>query len=326
VAQAGGLPRAVGPFGREEKVRGLFLRRFAILIPTILGAITLVFFFLHMIPGDPVEVMLGETAQQADKERLREELGLNLPLYVQYGHFLTRIARGDLGESYFYRRPVAQVIAERIPATVELALVAFVVASLIAIPLGIIAALREGTTVDNLSVLFSLVGVSMPNFWLGPLLIILFSLTLGWFPVSGRTGVASLVLPAVTLGIALAALLSRMTRASLLERLGEDYLTVARAKGLPEWKVILKHALRNALIPVITVMGLQIGVLLSGAIITENVFAWPGIGTLLINAIEARDYPIVQGCVLLISLSYVIVNLVTDLVYSLADPRIRLRG
>jgi peptide/nickel transport system permease protein len=199
-------------------VRRFLLRRLAILIPTVLGAITLVFFFLHMIPGDPVEVMLGETAQQADKERLREELGLNLPLYVQYGHFLTRIARADLGESYFYRRPVVQVIAERIPATVELALVAFVVAGLIAIPLGIIAALREGTIVDNLSVLFSLVGVSMPNFWLGPLLIILFSLTLGWFPVSGRTGVASLVLPAVTLGIALAALLSRMTRASLLDR------------------------------------------------------------------------------------------------------------
>jgi len=307
-------------------MRGFFLRRLAILIPTVLGAITLVFFFLHMIPGDPVEVMLGETAQQADKERLREELGLNLPLHVQYGNFLIKIAHGDLGESYFYRRPVSQVIAERIPATLELALVAFVVAGLIAIPLGIISALREGTTVDNLSVLFSLVGVSMPNFWLGPLLIILFSLKLGWFPVSGRTGVASLVLPAVTLGIALAALLSRMTRASLLERLGEDYLTVARAKGLPEWKVILKHALRNALIPIITVMGLQIGVLLSGAIITENVFAWPGIGTLLINSIEARDYPMVQGCVLLISLSYVVVNLGTDLVYGLADPRIRLRS
>jgi len=307
-------------------MRGFFLRRLAILIPTVLGAITLVFFFLHMIPGDPVEVMLGETAQQADKERLREELGLNLPLHVQYGNFLIKISHGDLGESYFYRRPVSQVIAERIPATLELALVAFVVAGLIAIPLGIISALREGTTVDNLSVLFSLVGVSMPNFWLGPLLIILFSLKLGWFPVSGRTGVASLVLPAVTLGIALAALLSRMTRASLLERLGEDYLTVARAKGLPEWKVILKHALRNALIPIITVMGLQIGVLLSGAIITENVFAWPGIGTLLINSIEARDYPMVQGCVLLISLSYVVVNLGTDLVYGLADPRIRLRS
>jgi len=307
-------------------MRGFFLRRMALVIPTIVGAVTLVFFFLHMIPGDPVEVMLGETAQQADKENLREELGLNLPLYVQYGRFMAGVAQGDLGESYFYRRPVAQVIADRVPATVELALAAFLVAGLIAIPLGIVAALREGTAVDNASVLFSLVGVSMPNFWLGPLLIILFSIQLGWFPVSGRGGVGSLVLPAITLGTALAAVLSRMTRASLLERLGEDYLTVARAKGLPEWKVILKHALRNALIPIITVMGLQFGALLSGAIITENVFSWPGIGTLLINAITARDYPLVQGCVLFITFSYVFVNLVTDLLYGWVDPRIRVRG
>lgn len=307
-------------------MRGFFLRRLAVVIPTVIGAVTLVFFFLHMIPGDPVEVMLGETAQQADKERLRQELGLNQPLYVQYGRFMAGIVQGDLGGSYFYRRPVVQVIAERVPATVELALAAFLVAGLIAIPLGIIAALREGTAVDNAAVLFSLVGVSLPNFWLGPLLIILFSIKLGWFPVSGKAGLASLVLPAITLGAAFAAILSRMTRASLLERLGEDYLTVARAKGLPEWKVILKHALRNALIPIITVMGLQIGALLSGAIITENVFSWPGIGTLLINAIEARDYPLVQGCILFISLSYVFVNLLTDLFYGWADPRIRVKG
>jgi len=307
-------------------MRGFFLRRLAVVIPTVIGAVTLVFFFLHMIPGDPVEVMLGETAQQADKERLRQELGLNQPLFVQYGRFMAGIVQGDLGGSYFYRRPVVQVIAERVPATVELALAAFLVAGLIAIPLGIIAALREGTAVDNAAVLFSLVGVSLPNFWLGPLLIILFSIKLGWFPVSGKAGLASLVLPAITLGAAFAAILSRMTRASLLERLGEDYLTVARAKGLPEWKVILKHALRNALIPIITVMGLQIGALLSGAIITENVFSWPGIGTLLINAIEARDYPLVQGCILFISLSYVLVNLLTDLFSGWADPRIRLKG
>jgi peptide/nickel transport system permease protein len=306
-------------------IRGFFVRRLAILVPTVLGAVTLVFFFLHLIPGDPVEVMLGETAQQADKEQLRKELGLNLPVHMQYGRFITGVFQGDLGDSYFYRRPVTQVIAERAPATVELAMAAFLVAGLIAIPLGIVAALREGTTVDNASVLFSLLGVSMPNFWLGPLLIILFSIKLGWFPVSGRGGVGSLVLPAITLGTALAAILSRMTRASLLERLGEDYLTVARAKGLPEWKVILKHALRNALIPVITVMGLQFGALLSGAIITENVFSWPGIGTLLINAIEARDYPLVQGCILFITLSYVLVNLLTDLLYGWVDPRIRLR-
>jgi peptide/nickel transport system permease protein len=307
-------------------MRGFFMRRLALVIPTVLGAVTLVFFFLHMIPGDPVEVMLGETAQQADKEQLREELGLTLPLHIQYGRFITGVFKGNLGDSFFYRRPVTQVIAERAPATVELALAAFLVAGLIAIPLGIIAALREGTAVDNASVLFSLLGVSIPNFWLGPLLIILFSITLGWFPVSGREGVGSIVLPAITLGTALAAILSRMTRASLLDRLGEDYLTVARAKGLPEWKVILKHALRNALIPVITVMGLQFGALLSGAIITENVFSWPGIGTLLINAIEARDYPLVQGCILFITLSYVLVNLLTDLFYGWVDPRIRLRG
>jgi peptide/nickel transport system permease protein len=233
------------------------------------------------------------------------------------------IVQGDLGDSYFYRRPVTRVIAERVPATIELALAALLVAGLIAIPLGIVAALRENTVLDNASVLFSLLGVSMPNFWLGPLLIILFSIELGWFPVSGRGGLGNLVLPAVTLGTALAAILSRMTRSSLLERLGEEYLNVARAKGLPEWKVILKHAMRNALIPIITVMGLQFGALLSGAIITENVFSWPGIGTLLINAIEARDYPLVQGCVLFISLSYVLVNLLTDLFYGWVDPRIR---
>lgn len=272
-----------------------------------------------------MELMLGETAQQADKDQLRKDLGLNLPLHIQYRQFITGIFQGHLGESYFYRRPVTQVIAERVPATLELALAAFLIAGLIAIPLGIVAALREGTAVDNASVLFSLLGVSIPNFWLGPLLIILFSIQLGWFPVSGRGGVGSLVLPAITLGTALAAILSRMTRASLLERLGEDYLTVARAKGLSEWKVILKHALRNALIPVITVMGLQFGALLSGAIITENVFSWPGIGTLLINAIEARDYPLIQGCILFITLSYVLVNLLTDLIYGWVDPRIRLR-
>ncbi len=307
-------------------MRGYFLRRLLILIPTVIGAVTLVFFFLHMIPGDPVEVMLGETAQQADKEKLREELGLNLPLHIQYGRFVMGALRGDLGDSYFYRRPVVRVIAERVPATFELALAAFLVAGLIAIPLGIVSALREGTALDSASALFSLLGVSMPNFWLGPLLIILFSLKLGWFPVSGRGGLGSLVLPAVTLGTALAAILSRMTRSSLLERLGEDYLNVARAKGLPEWKVILKHALRNALIPIITIMGLQFGALLSGAIITENVFSWPGVGTLLINAIEARDYPLVQGCVLFISLSYVLVNLLTDLLYGWVDPRIRFGG
>jgi len=307
-------------------VRGFFFRRTLVTVPTVLGALTLVFFFLHIVPGDPVEAMLGESARAVEKERLRHELGLDLPLIAQYFKFLGGIATGDLGESYFYRRPVTAVIAERVPATLELAVASLFVAGIIAFPLGIIAALREGTALDALSMLFALIGISMPNFWLGPLLIILFSIKLGWFPVSGRDGFSSLVLPALTLGTALAALLSRMTRSSLLEVLGEEYLTVARAKGLPERKVILKHALRNALIPIVTVLGLQFGALLSGAIITENVFSWPGIGTLLITAVEARDYPLVQGCVLFISLAYVAVNLAVDLLYGFIDPRIRYGG
>jgi len=307
-------------------VKGFFLRRTLITAPTVLGALTLVFFFLHIVPGDPVEAMLGESARAVEKERLRHELGLDLPLAAQYLKFLKGIATGDLGESYFFRRPVAEVIAERVPATLELAVASLFVAGIIALPLGILAALREGTALDALSMLFALIGVSMPNFWLGPLLIILFSIKLGWFPVSGRSGLGSLVLPALTLGTALAALLSRMTRSSLLEVLGEEYLTVARAKGLPERRVILKHALRNALIPIVTVLGLQFGALLSGAIITENVFSWPGIGTLLITAVEARDYPLVQGCVLFISIVYVAVNLAVDLLYGFIDPRIRYGG
>ena len=307
-------------------MKGFFLRRTLITAPTVLGALTLVFFFLHIVPGDPVEAMLGESARAVEKERLRHELGLDLPLAAQYLKFLKGIATGDLGESYFFRRPVAEVIAERVPATLELAVASLFVAGIIALPLGILAALREGTALDALSMLFALIGVSMPNFWLGPLLIILFSIKLGWFPVSGRSGLGSLVLPALTLGTAFAALLSRMTRSSLLEVLGEEYLTVARAKGLPERRVILKHALRNALIPIVTVLGLQFGALLSGAIITENVFSWPGVGTLLITAVEARDYPLVQGCVLFISIVYVAVNLAVDLLYGFIDPRIRYGG
>jgi len=299
-------------------------RRIFILLPTILGVVTLVFFLVHMIPGDPVELMLGETAARADLEQLRADLGLDRPVTEQYGRFLLGFFRGDLGTSFFYRRPVREVIAEKLPATVELALAAMCLALLIALPLGIAAAVRKDTAVDRSAMFASLAGISMPNFWLGPLLIILFSLRLGWLPVSGREGVSSIVLPAVTLGTALAALLSRMTRSAMLDVLGEDYLRTARAKGLPERFVIFKHALRNALLPVLTIVGLQFGALLSGAVITENVFAWPGLGTLLIQAIHARDYPLVQGCVLVISLGYVAANFLTDLLYSLSDPRVKL--
>jgi peptide/nickel transport system permease protein len=299
-------------------------RRLLLLVPTVLGVLTLVFLLVHIIPGDPVEVMLGETASRADLAQLRADLGLDRPLGEQYARFLGGLARGDLGRSFFYRRPVLAVIAAALPATALLAAAALAVSLLIALPLGVLAAVRRDRPTDRLALVGSLIGVSMPNFWLGPLLIILFSFRLGWLPVSGRESAASLVLPALTLGTALAAILVRMTRASMLDVLGEDYLRTARAKGVVERTVVARHALRNALLPVVTIVGLQFGALLSGAVITENVFAWPGVGTLLIQAITARDYPLVQGCVLVISLCYVAVNFLTDALYSLIDPRVRL--
>jgi peptide/nickel transport system permease protein len=300
-----------------------FGRRLLLLVPTVLGAVTLVFFLVHLIPGDPVELMLGGTASHADLAQLRADLGLDRPLGEQYARFLGGCARGDLGRSFFYRRPVLGVIGGALPATLLLAAAALAVALLIALPAGVVAAVRRDRLVDRLAMLGSLLGVSMPNFWLGPMLIILFSFRLGWLPVSGNEGPASLVLPAVTLGTALAAILARMTRASMLDVLGEDYLRTARAKGVRERAVIVRHGLRNALLPVVTIVGLQFGALLSGAVITENVFAWPGVGTLLIQAITARDYPLVQGCVLVISLCYVAVNFLTDALYSVIDPRVR---
>jgi peptide/nickel transport system permease protein len=301
-----------------------FLRRLVLLVPTILGVVTLIFFLIHFIPGDPVELMLGETASRADLQRLRADLGLDRPVSEQFGRFLSGLLQGDLGDSFFYRRPVAEVILEKLPATLELAAAAMVLAVLLALPLGIAAAVRKDSLTDRSAMLASLIGISMPNFWLGPLLIILFSIKLGWLPVSGREGVASIILPALTLGTALAALLSRMTRSAMLDVLGEDYLRTARARGLSERVVIVKHALRNALLPVLTIVGLQFGALLSGAVITENVFAWPGLGTLLIQAINTRDYPLVQGCVLVISLGYVAANFLTDLLYSFSDPRVKI--
>ena len=298
-------------------------RRLLLLVPTVLGVLTLVFFLVHLIPGDPVEVMLGETASSADLNQLRADLGLDRPLGEQYARFLGGLARGDLGHSFFYRKPVLAVIGAALPATAVLAAAALAVALLIALPVGVVAAVRRNRLTDRLALVGSLVGVSMPNFWLGPMLIILFSFRLGWLPVSGREGASSLVLPALTLGTALSAILVRMTRASMLDVLGEDYLRTARAKGVGERTVIARHALRNALLPVVTIVGLQFGALLSGAVITENVFAWPGVGTLLIQAISARDYPLVQGCVLVISLCYVAVNFLTDALYAIIDPRVR---
>jgi len=300
------------------------VKRLILLIPVVFGVVTLVFFLVHLIPGDPVEVMLGEQARAADKEMLRHELRLDRPLMEQYRLYLTGLARGDLGRSIHFREPVLTMITRRFPATILLTLAAMFVAILIAIPIGIVSATKQYSLIDNASMFFALLGISMPNFWLGPLLILLFSIQLGWLPVSGMGGVEHLILPSITLGTALAAILTRMTRAGILEVIRQQYIVTSRAKGLAEKKVLYKHALKNALIPVITILGLQFGALLSGSIITETIFSWPGIGRLVIQAVNQRDYPLVQGCVLFIALTYVLVNLATDLLYSAADPRIRI--
>ncbi len=290
----------------------------------LLGVTCLVFGLIHLIPGDPVEIMLGESARAADREALRHALGLDRPLWSQLIAYLGGLVQGDLGQSLHYRQPITDILLQRLPATVELALASLAVALALALPLGTLAAMRKGSLWDHLAMGFSLAGVSIPNFWMGPLLILVFSLWLGWFPVSGREGPASLVLPALTLGTALAAILARMLRSALLEVLGEDYIRTARAKGLAEVQVVRRHALRNAALPVITVLGLQLGTLLGGAVITETIFSWPGVGLLTLEAIQQRDYPLVQACVLLISFAYVAVNTATDLVYAWVDPRIRL--
>ncbi len=300
------------------------LQRLAGACLVILGVVSIVFLLIHLVPGDPVEIMLGESASAVDREALRVALGLDEPISAQYFDYLRRLLQLDLGTSIHQRQPVTDLLLKHLPATGLLALAALLVTVLLALPLGIIAAIRRNTAWDTSAMSFSLLGVSIPNFWLGPLLILLFSLWLGWFPVSGQGGFASVVLPALTLGTGLAAVLSRMVRSSMLEVLHEDYLRTARAKGIPPARVILHHALRNALLPVITLLGLQLGALLAGAVITETVFSWPGIGLLTIESIQSRDYPVVQACVLLISVTYVLVNLLTDIAYAWIDPRIRL--
>lgn len=302
----------------------LLLRRLTSTAGVVLGVVVLVFLLIHLIPGDPVDVMLGESAQPADRAALRQSLGLDLPLHIQLLNYFNGLLRLDLGASLHSQRPILDMLAERLPATVQLALAALAVTLLLAVPLGLVAAARHDTAWDHGAMTFSLLGVSIPNFWMGPLLILIFALGLGWFPVSGREGVGAVVLPALTLGTSLAAILARMIRSSVLEVLGEDFIRTAYAKGLSRRQVLLRHALPNALLPVITILGLQLGTLLAGAVITETVFSWPGIGLLTIEAIQTRDYPVVQACVLLIALTYVMVNMLTDLLYALIDPRIRL--
>jgi peptide/nickel transport system permease protein len=279
---------------------------------------------IHIVPGDPVEQMLGEGAAPGELAQLRHSLDLDQPLPQQYAHYLGRLARGDLGQSLKYQAPVRRIIFDRYPATLQLAFLALIVCAAIAIPAGIFAAHRRGRAADRALSLFTLFGLAVPNFALGPVLILLFSIELGLLPVSGRGGPLHYILPAATLGAALAAILTRMVRGAMLEELSSDYVRTARAKGLGTAAVLFRHAFRNALIPVITILGLQFGTLLAGTIVTETIFSWPGIGRLTVQAISSRDYPLLQGCILVISVSYVLVNLLTDLLYSFIDPRVRL--
>ncbi|MCB0391386.1 MAG: ABC transporter permease [Bdellovibrionales bacterium] len=300
------------------------IRRLLVTLPVILGVCTLTFLLIHFVPGDPIDIMLGDQASTVDKEALRSQLGLNQPLLVQYKNFLWQISHLDLGQSLHSKSSVTSILSERIPATVELTVAAMFFAILFGIPLGIIAAVKQYSTVDNSILVTSLFGISLPGFFLGPMLIWIFAILLPLFPVSERGGIENLVLPALSLALPLGAIILRMTRTQMLEEIKQDYIRVARSKGLSDFPVYFKHALRNALIPVITIIGLQVGALLTGTVITETIFDWPGIGSLLLQAIQQRDYPIVQGCVLLIALTYVIVNLFTDISYAIVNPKVRL--
>tara|TARA_Y100001968_G_scaffold316888_1_gene345263 strand:+ start:100 stop:1092 length:993 start_codon:yes stop_codon:yes gene_type:complete len=330
-------------------VKDYLLGRALLTLPLLWVVFTAVFALVNLIPGDPVDFMIGENAALESRSQLRQQLHLDKPILLnlkpwsaqaskagltqrlretlletRYSYFFKDLARGDL-RSLHSREPVFARLQGKFVFTLLLAGSALLVAMLIAIPLGTLAAWRQHSWLDSASMLGALVGISMPNFWLGPLLIMLFSIELGWLPVSGARGPSSLVLPAITLGLGMSAILTRITRASVLDVLGEDYLRTARSKGLSELKVLARHALRCAMIPIITILGLQFGALLAGSIITEEIFAWPGLGRELLQAIRSRDVPILQGCVLLISLSYLLVNTATDLLYTHLNPRLQLK-
>ncbi|MFN8007165.1 MAG: ABC transporter permease [Terriglobia bacterium] len=306
-------------------MRSYLVRRLLLTLPALLGVVILVFSLVHLVPGDPVQMMLGDSAPAADVRQLRSQLGLDRPIWEQGWRYFFELSRGNLGTSFRFGEPVARIIAERYPATLLLAFLSLTIGLLLALPAGVLSASRAGKWVDRAITSASLLGISLPNFVSGPLAIVLFSIWLGWLPVSGREGPSYCILPAFTLGLAFSAILTRMIRAGMIEELQEDYIKTARAKGLSESRVFLKHALKNCLIPVITVLGLQFGTLLAGAIITETIFSWPGIGRLTVQAINSRDYPLVQGCILVIAVTYVGANLLTDLVYSLLDPRVKYR-
>ncbi|MFB3917302.1 MAG: nickel ABC transporter permease [Terriglobales bacterium] len=297
--------------------------RLAYTIPVLWLVVSVVFLLIHLVPGDPIQQMLGEGAASADIQAARHAYGLDVPIGQQYVNYWRGLLRGDMGQSLRFNQNVSRVIAERYPFTLELTLAALAVAILLSIPAGVRSARRRNRWDDRALSFVSLLGLSFPNFALGPVLILFFAIKLGVLPVSGSGSLAHLVLPAITLGGALAAILTRMVRTAMLEELGQDYIRTARAKGLPERTVVYRHALRNAMIPVITVLGLQFGALLAGAIVTETIFSWPGIGRLTIQAIANRDYYLVQGCILAIGLTYVAANFLTDMLYSVFNPRIR---
>jgi ABC-type dipeptide/oligopeptide/nickel transport system permease component len=292
-------------------------------LPVIWLVVSLVFLLIHLVPGDPVQQMLGEGAPAADLQAVRHTYGLDLPLGQQYLNYWKGVVHGNLGLSLRYNQSVGKLLGQRYPYTLQLTLAALVVAILLSIPAGVHSARKRNQWDDRAISVVSLFGLSFPNFALGPILILLFSIKFGWLPVSGSGTFANLILPAITMGSALAAILTRMVRTSMLEELSQDYIRTARAKGLSERTVVYRHALRNAMIPVITVLGLQFGALLAGAIVTEKIFSWPGIGRLTIDSISNRDYFVVQGCILAIGLTYVAVNFLTDLVYSVVNPRIK---
>lgn len=298
-------------------------RRLLYTLPVVWLVVSLVFLLIHLVPGDPVAQMLGEGATATDLDTLRHQYGLDLPLSQQYVHYWRGVLHGDLGHSLRLNDSVTHLILQRYPYTVELTAAALVIALLTAIPAGIVAALHRGKWRDNTVGVVSLFGLSFPAFALGPIAILLVSIKLGWLPVSGAGSPAHLVLPAITMGSGLAAILTRMVRTAMLEELGQDYIRTARAKGLPERIVLYRHALRNALIPIVTLVGLQFGALLAGAIVTETIFSWPGVGRLTITAISNRDYALVQGCILAVGLTYILVNLATDVLYAVLNPRIR---
>jgi ABC-type dipeptide/oligopeptide/nickel transport system permease component len=299
------------------------IRRLTTLLPVIAGVLCLTFALLHMVPGDPVDVMLGESASAADRLLLKAQLGLDQPLHVQFGQYVLNLFKGDFGVSIHTQTPITQLLAQAYPATLLLAVTALSIGLLIGIPLGIWSALKAGHWQDVMVTMLSIRLAAMPAFWLGPVLMLVFAVWLGWLPVSGMGSPAAIILPALTLGLGLSAILTRMTRTSLLEVLNEDYIRTARAKGLSERQVLLRHALRAALLPMVTIVGLQMGSLLAGAVITETIFSWNGIGRLLVDSIEKRDYPVTQACVLVVALSYVLINQLTDVAYHWLDPRTR---